>query len=176
MKRTLIYSLVSFALTAIILISCDLFGDLIDLSFTTGYEEIPFSVDPSSAGEYTFVEKVLKSDIEAEVNENGGNIADLKDIKINEAKLEMLTPGQNLDAFEWVKVYISAEGHAEMLVAWALQIGNGLVLADLTLTEESLKELLEEEEYVVRVVGYLSEDVTVKLDLMVKAKYKVDVG
>ena len=176
MKRTIFYSLTSFAALAIVLASCELFNDLIDFSFTTGYEEVPFSVDPSAAGEYTFTEKVLKSDIEAEIKENGGDIANLKDITIKEAKLEMLTPGQNLDAFDWIKVYVKTANHPEIMVASVENISNGLLSVDMALSDESLKELLKEDEYTVTVIGALGEDVTVKLDLVVKIKYKVEVG
>ncbi len=176
MKRNLFYPLISITLTVIILASCGLFDDLIDFSFTTGYEEIPFSVNPSAAGQYTFVEKIIQSDIESEIEENGGNIANLKDINIKEAKLEMLTPGQNLDAFEWVEVYIKTQNHNEILIGSVQNIGSGLLRVDFTLTEESLKDILEEEEYTARVVGYLSEEVTTTLDLVVKIKYEVEVG
>jgi len=176
MKRNLLYPLVSFALTVVILASCELFGDLIDFSFTTGNEEIPFSVNPSSPGQYTFIEKIIQSDIESEIEENGGNITNLKDITIKEAKLEMLTPGQNLDAFEWVEVYIKTQNHDEILVGSVQNIGNGLLRIDFTLTEVSLEDILKEEEYTARVVGYLSEEVTTTLDLVVKIKYKVEVG
>ena len=176
MKRNLFYRIIGFSLIAILLTSCEWFNDLIDFSFTTGYKEIPFSVDPSSAGEYTFIEKVLKSDIEAEVEENGGDIGNLKDIKIEEARLEMLTPSQNLDAFDKIEVFIKSANHPEILLASAENIANGLLMVNLTLTEESLKEFLEEDEYTIKVKGILSEDVTTKLDLVVKIKYKVEVG
>lgn len=133
-------------------------------------------MNPLEAGLYTFVEKILQSDIQAEIEENGGSIDNLRDITIKEAKLEMLTPGQNLDAFESVRVYIESENHDEMLIGSVENINDGRLQVNLNVTEESLKEILEDEEYIVRVGGVLSDDVETILDLAVKIKYKVKVG
>ena len=133
-------------------------------------------MNPLEAGLYRFVEKILQSDIQAEIEENGGSIDNLRDITIKEAKLEMLTPGQNLDAFESVRVYIESENHDEMLIGSVENINDGRLQVNLNVTEESLKEILEDEEYIVRVGGVLSDDVETILDLAVKIKYKVKVG
>jgi len=176
MKRKLIYPLIVFAALVVSIASCELFDNLLDFSFTTGYEEIPFTVNPSDAGEYTFVEKLLQSDIEAEIEENGGDISNLKNVTIEEAILEIVTPGQDLDPFEWVEVYVSTENLTDILVGSVHNINNGLLSVNLDLTDESLKEILMEEEYVVTVIGSLGEDLLVAVDLVVKLKYKVEVG
>ena len=176
MKRTFIFSLCVSAILAISMTSCEWFESMFDFSFTTGYEEIPFTVDPSNAGEYTFVEELMQSELEAEIEENGGDISNLKDVTIKEAVLEVLTPGQNLDAFEWIEVYVSTQNHSDILVGSVQNISNGLLSVDLELTDESLKEILQEEEYIVTVIGSLGEDLLVEVDLVVKVKYEVEVG
>lgn len=176
MKRQLLLPLAGFVLFMISMVSCDILNDLVDLTFTTHEKTIEFTVNPLEAGLYTFVEKILQSDIQAEIEENGGSIDNLRDITIKEAKLEMLTPGQNLDAFESVRVYIESENHDEMLIGSVENINDGRLQVNLNVTEESLKEILEDEEYIVRVGGVLSDDVETILDLAVKIKYKVKVG
>jgi hypothetical protein len=176
MKRSLLFPFISFAFLAVSMTACEWFNSLLDFSFTTGYEEIPFTVDPSAAGEYTFVEKVMQSDLEAEIQDHGGDISNLQNVTIKEAVLGVLTPGQNLDAFEWIEVYVSTQNHPEVLVGSVHNISNGLLSVDLELTDESLKEILQEEEYIVKVIGSLGEDLLVAVDLVVKIKYEVEVG
>ena len=176
MKRQFLTSLSVFALLMISMGSCEVLNDLVDLTFTTHEKTIDFTVNPTEAGPHTFVERILQSDIQAEIEENGGSMDNLRDITIKEARLEMITPGQNLDPFESVKVYIKSENHAEVLVGSVENINNGQLQVNLNVTGESLMDILQDEEYTVRVEGVLSDEIVTILELAVKIKYEVKVG
>lgn len=176
MKRTHKHLLFSLTLIIIIMVSCDLFNDLIDFSFVSDEVEIGFTVNPSEAGEYTFVEKIMQSDIEAEIQENGGQMVDLKNVTVEEARLEMLTTGENLDAFNRAEVFIKSDSQPEIMIGSVENIGDGLLSVDFVITDASVLQFLEDEEYTVRVAGYLGEDILTTVDLAVYVRYKVEVG
>ena len=176
MKRQFLTPMAVFTLLMISMSSCDILNDLVDLTFTTHEKTIDFTVNPTEAGPHTFVERILQSDIQAEIEENGGSMDNLRDITIKEAELEMVTPGQNLDPFESVRVYIKSENHAEVLVGSVENINDGQLQVNLNVTEESLMEILQDDEYTVRVEGVLSDDIVTILELVVKIKYEVKVG
>jgi hypothetical protein len=175
MRKTIPF-LISSLMLAGTMGSCDKVNDLLDISFTTDYVEATFTVNPSDAGEYTFTETVMQSDLQQEISDNGGSIGNLKEVTIEEATLEVVSPGKNLDAFSWVEVYVSTPTIAEAMVASIETIPDGQTSVALQLSEEDLKNLLEEDEYTVRVVGELDEPITESIDLKIKIKYDVVVG
>jgi hypothetical protein len=176
MKRISIKGLLMAFMLAGTMVSCGLVEDLLDVSFTTGYDEVSFTVNPSDAGEYLFTEEYLQSDLEQEIADEGGDINNLKEVTINEAILEVVTAGKNLDPFDWVEVYISTPSIDEVMVASAEVIANGQVSVELQIAGDDLKNILEEEEYTVRVVGELGESIDEAIDLLIKIKYDVVVG
>jgi len=176
MKRISITGLIMAAMLAGTMVSCEQVEDLIDISFTTGYDEVSFTVNPTNAGEYLFTEEYIQSDLEQEIEDNGGNIDNLKEVTINEAILEVVSAGKNLDPFDWVEVYISTPSIAEVMVASAEVIASGQVSVELQIAGDDLKNILEEEEYTVRVVGELGESIDEAIDLVIKIKYNVTVG
>jgi hypothetical protein len=75
-----------------------------------------------------------------------------------------------------VEVYISTPSIAEVMVASAEVIASGQVSVELQIAGDDLKNILEEEEYTVRVVGELGESIDEAIDLVIKIKYNVTVG
>jgi hypothetical protein len=155
--------------------SCELVKDLLDINFKTGYKEVPFTVNPDKAGDYKFVEKYIQSDLQKEIEDNGGNISNLKDVKVNKAELEVVSAGRNLDEFEWVEVYVSTPNIPTTLVASVETINNGETLIDLNVKPTSLNDILAEDQYTVTVIGGLDQDLKESIDLVVRLMYEVTV-
>jgi hypothetical protein len=174
MKKTL--HLTAWVLMVVfVLSSCDLVKDLLDINFTTGYKDVPFTVDTEEAGEHKLVEKYIQSDLKKEIEDNGGDISNLQNVEVDKAQLEVQSPGRNLDPFSWVKVYLSTPNIPTKLVASVASIGVGETLINLDIEPISLNDILEEEEYIVTVVGELDQDLKDPIDLVVRLMYEVTV-
>lgn len=171
MKRSIYFLLTGFVFLCL-MNSCE----LLDITFTTGDDEITFTVNPSEAGEYVLTEELLQSELKQEIEDHGGNMDNLKQVTVNEAVLNVLTAGKNLNPFEWVEVYISTPNISEKLIASVSSIPDGTTSIALQLSGEDLKALVEEEEYTIRVVGELGESIDEAIDCVLKIKYDVEVG
>jgi hypothetical protein len=150
--------------------------ELLDITFTSGYEELNFTVNPSDAGEYVFAESMMQTDLRQEIEDHGGSIDNLKGVTVNEATLTVLTSGKNLDPFTWIEVYISTPTLSEILIASVNSIPSGSTTLTLQIPDEELKIIAEEGEYTVRVVGELGQAIPEAIDFTLKIKYDVKVG
>jgi hypothetical protein len=150
--------------------------DLLDITFTTGNEELNFTVNPSDAGEYVFAESIMQTDLRQEIEDHGGSIDNLKNVTVNEAILTVLTSGKNLDPFSWIEVYVSTPNVNELMIASVYSIPSGSTTITLQLSDEELKVLVEEEEYTIRVIGELNEATPEAINFSLKLKYDVMVG
>lgn len=172
MKRGL-YLIMQIVLITLLVSSCEMFSDLIDISFDTDNYTVDFTVNPSTAGEHTLTEKIMQSDIEAQIEEYGGDIVNLEKIAVSEAKITILTEGATFDTFEWIRVYVSTAEVPETLVGSASISADGLTQIILELSEEDLKEILEAEEYTLKITGSLGEELVIAIDMSLTLKYKV---
>jgi len=153
-----------------------MFGDLLQISFSTDYQEVSFTVNPSEAGEYTLVEKVIQSDINEEIEANGGNVANLESVILEEVILEVITDGKNLDPLSSLQVFISAPSVPEVLIASANNIADGAESVVFTIPSQELKSFLEGDEYTVRMTGILVESISEEIAMKLKFRFKVTVG
>ncbi|MBN1598322.1 MAG: hypothetical protein JW894_08510 [Bacteroidales bacterium] len=172
MKKTKsLLTLLSLA-TIIMVTSCDLVEKLTDFSFESGYNVIPFTVYPSDAGIYTFVDTVLMSDLEELADENGGDIDNISEATISETLLEVTDPGRTLDGFAWGEVYMSTNEQPEKLVAWGENFAVGATSVNLNVSQDDIKAMLKDDAYYIRCVGELSEDLLETIHLVIKFKYE----
>jgi hypothetical protein len=153
--------------------SCEMFGDILDITFETNEYTIDFTVNPATAGDYTFAEEILQSDIQEQVEEYGGGAVSLQGISVSEAKLKILTEGITFDTFDRINVYIGTDDTENVLVGSATISAEGLTEISLNLTEEELKDIFDSEEYIVTVTGSLGEELTVAVDMLLVLKYNV---
>jgi len=172
MKKKLINVLALFALLGT-MHSCEWFDGLVNITFETDYVDIDFTVNPNTAGEHELAEKVLQSDIEQQIEEHGGNAVNLDEIRVYDATLSIETEGVTFDAFNWVEVYISAEGAEEILIGTATITETGLLSVDLDITEEDLSDIIDAESYNVRIVGSLAEELVAAVDMLLRIRYQV---
>lgn len=172
MKKFLHFSIIALALLGLS-VSCELITDLVDIRFETKFSNIDFTIKPSAAGEHTFKDTVLQSDIKAEIEEHGGDIDQLDEIKIYEAILSIETEGIKFDTFDWVEVYVSTAEIEEIMVG-SIKVSDGdLSSATLVLSDKDLKDIISAEEYYVRVVGFLNKDLAIPVEMLLKLKYQV---
>ena len=87
--------------------------------------------------------------------------------------LMIQTAGVTFDPFEWIQVFIGTAEVPEVLIGSVTLSANGLVEVTLDVTNEDLTDIMEADEYTVRVVGYLSEELTIPVDMRLRVKYHV---
>lgn len=163
-------------MVAIGLSSCDLVQDLLDIEFTTGWKHIPFTVSPEKAGELTYHNTYIQSDLVQEIEDNGGSIDNLSNVEVSEGKVVVISAGRTLDPFAWVEVYLRALSDTDSsLVASATDVNNGATQIDLVIDPISLNDILAQDEYVVTILGELDQDLTEAIDLEVQLRYDVTV-
>ena len=172
MKRKLLVPVTVLLLLGITY-SCEWFDDAIDITFQTDWVDVDFTVDPHDAGQYTLVEKVLQSDIEQEIKDNGGDIESLDEITPYEAILNINTPGATFDTFNWIEVYVSTPETAEKLIGTATISATGLLEVKLSLEETDLVDIIGSEEYTLRIVGELNDVIANPIDMTLQIKYQV---
>lgn len=94
----------------------------------------------------------------------------VKDIKLNEVKLDVTDPADKTFSFlKEVYVYISTNSNDEMLVASKTDIPQNAKLVELETTDESLDKYVKSDSYNVRTEvvtrEVVSQDVTVEIDM-----------
>jgi hypothetical protein len=176
MKRSLLSLSFMIALILGIAVSCDLFDNVLDINFDTDYVDVTFTVNPSEAGPYTFTQEVIQSDLQQQIEDNGGSIGNLKDVNIKEIVIEVASAEKNLNAFDQFDVFMSATAINEIKVASVGNIPDGATSAVLQIEQSDVKKFLNEEEYTIRISGELGEAITEPIDMVAKIKYEVTVG
>jgi hypothetical protein len=176
MKRSLLSLSFMIALLLGITVSCDLFDNVLDINFDTDYVEVTFTVNPSEAGPYTFTQEILQSDLQQQIEDNGGSIGNLKSVNIKEVVIEVASAGRDLNAFDQFDVFMSAASIDEIKVASVGTIPDGATSAALQIEQSDVKKFLNEDEYTVKISGELGEAITEPINLVAKIKYEVTVG
>lgn len=177
MKKSTIYLTLFVLMVTILVSSCDLVKDLLDINFETGWKHIPFTVNPEKAGEFTFHETYIQSDLVEEIEDNGGNIDNLKNVEVSEGRVAVLSPGRTFDPFKWIEVYLRAPSDSDSsLVASATDVNNGASMIEMVVDPISLNDILAQDEYVVTILGELDQDLNESINLEVQLKYDVTVA
>jgi hypothetical protein len=176
MKKSTIYLTTLVLMIAFVLSSCDLVKDLLDINFDTSYKDIPFTVNPKNSGIYMFHKTYIQSDLKKDIEDNGGDISNLQNVEVSKGQIEVVSAGKTLDPFSWVKVYLRAPSDKDStLVASASVANTGETLVNMDVEPISLNDILEQEEYVVSIVGELDQDLQDAIDMVVRLMYEVTV-
>jgi hypothetical protein len=176
MKKNHIYLFGLTIIASALFSSCEIVKDLVDIEFDTGYKEIHITINPSSAGPYLFSQEYIKSDIEQEIEDNGGDISNLKEVHVNDISLKVVSGEPDLSAFDFVEVHVSTPGQGDVLIGSAYNIIADQIAVQLDATEDDLKNILEEEEYLLEVSGALDKEIAQTTELVLKINYSVVVG
>lgn len=174
MRKRLYYLMASVLLLGA-LSSCEMFDDLINISFDTEYVDIDFTVQPNEAGVHTVTEKVLQSDIKAEIEDHGGDPESIDEIVAADAKLSVLTDGFTLDPFKWVEVYVETADVDKIKIGTANVDKVGMLNVKLAVTETDLRSIINAEEYIVTVVAEYGEAISEPIDMLLEIRYKVTI-
>jgi len=163
-------------LAASLFTSCELIKDLVDIEFETGYTEITITINPREAGPIVFTEEYLQSELEKEIKDNGGDISNLKDVTVNEITLELVSGEPDLNALDYVNLYIGTPSLGNTLIGSVENIADNQVTVDLAVSEANLKKILSETEYLVLINGALDQDIEETTVIVVKINYSVVVS
>ena len=177
MKKSIIYLASIVLVVAFGVSSCDLIGDLLDINFTTGWKDVPFTVTERPAGDYILHEERTNSNLEQEITDNGGDLSNLENVVVDSAYVRVVSPGRTFDAFEWVEVYLSTTSAPTPTLVASGTVGNtGETFVQLDVVAISLNDILAEDSYIVTVEAGLDSDLTEDIDLQVSMRYEVTVG
>jgi hypothetical protein len=164
-------------LFAILLFSgCNKIKDALEVTFTTDETEITFTVDPSHAGAYTFTQQIIQSELNQEIENNGGDISKIKSVKIDKCILEVVTPDRNLNEFKSFDLYLNSAKISQKRVAWIEDIPLNSTSEIISISDENLQGFLEEDMYTIVAKGTLDMDLKVAITIKAKIEYTVTVG
>lgn len=176
MKQRLLFITATVVVFGALLSSCELVKNLIDIEFDTGYSEISLTINPRDAGPIVFKEDYLKSELEQEIKDNGGDMSNLRNVKVNDVTLELVSGEPDLNALDYVDVYIGTPALGNTLIGSAKNIAVNQVSVDLVVSGTDLKTILSETEYLVLINGALDQPIKDTTNLILKIKYSVIVG
>jgi hypothetical protein len=167
----------TFIIVVFLLFSgCKKIKEALQVTFTTDETEITFTVNPSPAGDYTFTQEIIQSELDQEIEDNGGDIGKIKSVKIDECIFEVVTPDRNFNEFKSIELYLKSATIAQKRVAWIDDIPSNSTSETLTISNENLQSFLEEDSYTATAKGTLDEELKVAITIKAKVKYRVTVG
>ena len=161
-------------LLAIIVIgSCE---NLLDITIETDYSRVDFIVDPEEAGNYVESYKMLSTDLDSIVKEEGHDLADLESVKLKEATAEVISAGGNFDPVGSIAIIIEATGLPAVTLASKTSVPDGLTFSTLDVYDGELKDYLKADSYKLTIKLFLDEDLLDQMTIRAELKYKITLG
>ncbi len=161
-------------LLAIIVIgSCE---NLLDINIETDYSRVVFIVDPEEAGNYVESYKMLSTDLDSIVKEEGHDLADLESVKLKEATAEVISPGGSFDPVGSIEIIIEATGLPAVTLASKTSVPDGLTFSTLDVYDGELKDYLKADSYKLTIKLLLDEDLLEQMTIRAELKYKLTIG
>jgi hypothetical protein len=168
------FKTVLFLLLAIIVIGgCE---NLLDINIDTDYSRVVFVVNPDEAGNYVESYKMLSTDLDSIVKEEGHNLADLESVKLKEARAEVISPGGNFDPVGSIAIIIEATGLPAVTLASKDDVPDGLTSSTLEVYTGELKDYLKAKSYKLTIKLYLDENLEEQMTIRAELKYKLTLG
>ena len=156
--------LLSISLAGILSTACDeLLADL--LKFNTQWYEIDFPIEPDQIGDVVFKTDEFTVNVDSVLEANNVTRDRISSIRISDAKVTILTPGQNFDPLDRLELTLDAEGLEAKVVAWVDSIPAGDTIVELELSKEDLQEYLLLSEFKVSAGGQLNSRVEKTVDM-----------
>ena len=168
-----------FKTVLILLLSIIVIGgceNLLDFTFETDYSSVDFIVNPEEAGNYVESYKVLSTDLDSIIEEEGHNLADLESVKIHEATAEIIDGRGNFDPVGSIEITIEATGLPIITLASKDNVPDGLTFSTLDVYEGELKDYLKADSYKLTIILFLDEDLEESMKVRAKLKYKMTIG
>jgi hypothetical protein len=164
--------LLSAALAGIVISSCDeLLSDL--LKFNTQWYTVDFSISPDQIGDETFKSEELSVDVDSVLEANGISRDLISSIRISDARVSILTPGQKFDPLDKLEINLSTEALGSKLVAWTDTIPATDTILVMELNRDDLQDYLLEDRFTVTASGNLNSRVSQVVDLRAELRWVI---
>jgi hypothetical protein len=155
----------------IITTSCDVF-DLVDINFTTDPQSVDFVIEPNTAGTFDTT-TTITTDIKAQIENQGGKIDNLQEVKISDLTISLVSGAANLDAFESFKITIAVDGIPAKEIAWIDNVPIGVTSIEPEHITEDLKDYIGKDQYTITLTGVLRSNITENVTLKVTGHYDI---
>ncbi len=173
MNKQKFQTVLTLLLTIIVIGGCE---NLLDFTFETDYSRVDFIVNPEEAGNYVESYKMLSTDLDSIIKEEGHNLADLESVKLHEATAEVISSGGNFDAVGSIEIIIEATGLSAITLASKSSVPDGLTFSTLDVYDGELKDYLKADSYKLTIKLFLDEDLVAPMTIRAELKYKITVG
>jgi hypothetical protein len=168
------FKTVLILLLAIIVIGgCE---NLLDFTFETDYSRVDFIVNPEEAGNYVESYKMLSTDLDSIIKEEGHDLADLESVKLHDARVEVLSAGGNFDPVGSIEIIIEATGLPAVTLASKDNVPDGLTSSTLDVYTGELKDYLKAKSYKLTIKLFLDEDLVDPMTIRAELKHKITLG
>jgi hypothetical protein len=171
MKKFMLLIPILFVTVILLFSGCKKITDKLDITITTDETEITFTVNPSPAGDYTFIQDSLQSDLDQQIANNGGDASKIKSVTVNECNFDVVTPDRFLDEFKSVELDLNSTK-----VAWKDNIPVSSISEKLIIAHDDLNSILHKDMYTVTAKGTLDQELKTAITIKARIKYSVKVG
>ncbi len=173
MNKLKFETVLTLLLIIIVIGGCE---NLLDFTFETDYSSVDFIVNPEEKGNYVESYKMLSTDLDSIIKEEGHNLADLESVKLHEATAEVIEDGGNFDPVESIEIIIEATGLPAITLASKDNVPDGLTFSTLDVYTGELKDYLKADSYKLTIKLFLDEDLEESMKIRAKLKYKITLG
>jgi hypothetical protein len=160
-------------LAIVVISSCE---NLLDFTFETDYSRVDFIVNPEEKGNYVESYKMLSTDLDSIVKEEGHNLADLESVKLHEATVQVIGGSGNFDPVGSITIIIEATGLPAITLASKDNVPDGLTFSTLDIYKDELKDYLKADSYKLTIKLFLDEDLVDPMTIRAELKHKITVG
>ena len=168
-KKLPIYAGMLIALA--LLFSCEGLFNMI--SFGTGEYPVPFSIPPMEAGTFTFND-TIESNIKEILEENGiTEISLVEKVTLKKATLEILDGEVNFNKITAARILIGGPELVERDMCWKDTIPADTNKFSFSMAEENLMDYVTIDEFWIKCLITLGEDITDTVDFNAIIEYEV---
>jgi len=125
---------------------------------------------------FSFYTPAIKTNSESELAVNDSRKDLVEQIKVKELKMKITAPAeQNFDFLKSIKLYISAEGLEEKMIAWKTDmIDDGATTITLDTSDDNLKDYILKDSFQLRTETVTDQLITQDTDIKIDAVFWVD--
>ena len=173
MNKLKFKTLLILLLTIIVIGGCE---NLLDFTFETDYSRVDFIVNPEEAGNYVESYKMLSTDLDSIIKEEGHSLADLESVKLHSATAQVISAGGNFDPVGSIDIIIEATGLPAIVLASKDNVPDGITFSTLDVYDGELKDYLKAKSYKLTIKLYLDEDLEEQMTIRAELKHKITLG
>lgn len=168
--RKLSFKIIAVFIIGIMAYACDELAGLVN--FDGDYYVMNFTLEPTDVtGDQNLTVDHFQPRLDSLLNEYGLDRESLDSVTVSEAMVEVVTEGVNFDFLNSLEVTIQTGDGEPKVIAWTDAIDEGVTLINLSLSEDEIKDFLLEDQFTLKLNGFVNAAITEPVDIVAKVKF-----